>query len=211
MGADSIMIFALFIFSVIIHEVAHGVAALWLGDRTAQLQGRITLDPIKHIDPFMTILLPLLMYYSTNGQFMFGGAKPVPVDPRYFRDPRRGMMWTALAGPVSNILLAVLFALCFHMMSYVWGYEASDFVITLCRIAVQMAALNLFLALFNLIPIPPLDGGRVLVGLLPRSMAMEVAKLEPYGMFIILALVFTHATRLLIPPLFFLLGLLGLM
>jgi Zn-dependent protease len=196
----TVLVFLLFIFSVIIHEIAHAVAARKLGDDTAFLLGRITLDPIKHIDLMWTIIIPAAMYFSTGGQIIFGGAKPVPVNPSRFKRPRKDMMWVALAGPISNILLAILFAMVFRVGIASTGNPAQGSMAYVVLMAIlQVVFVNMFLACFNLIPIPPLDGGRVLTGLLPYELAKEVQKIEPYGIMILIGLIvfnFTHVVAI---------------
>ena len=168
------------------HEFAHGWVAKMLGDRTAEAQGRLTLNPKDHIDPFGTILVPLMLI-MTKSPVVFGWAKPVPINPLNFRNPRKGMMWSALAGPVINLSLAVILAIVFKALVLI-GFSVYAVMLFLL-IAIQ---LNVFLAVFNLIPIPPLDGGRVLVGLLPREMAYAYSKIEPYGFLIVIGLMYLN-------------------
>ena len=168
--------FAILIYSVILHEIAHGWVANYLGDPTARLKGRLTLDPRPHIDPMMTILLPLLLVLS-GSPVVFGAAKPVPIDPFNFRETKKDTALTALAGPVTNLLIALIFALLVRVMP-----------LDLFCYAVQI---NVFLAVFNLLPIPPLDGSKVLAGILPDELATVLLSLERFGlMFIILILFF---------------------
>ncbi|MFH0910799.1 MAG: site-2 protease family protein [Planctomycetota bacterium] len=195
-GIEKVFFFVIFLFSVIIHEVAHGVMAYRLGDDTAYLKGRITLDPIRHIDLFWTILLPLFFYFGSGGRFIFGGAKPVPVNPYRFRRMRRDMMWVAIAGPGSNILLAVIFALAFRLHIFFNNPNLLEgLTFTLAAVLANGVFINLILACFNLIPIPPLDGGRILTGLLPRELAYKADKIEPYGIYILIALIFLGVTQ----------------
>lgn len=169
--------------AIVLHEVAHGWAADALGDPTARLQGRLSLNPLRHVDPVGTVALPLILFAAqilTIGrvEFLFGWAKPVPVDPRHFRSPRTGMAWVAAAGPAMNLLLAFLFALAGHVVDDL-PKGLADYAVSLILFAVLI---NLLLMLFNLLPIPPLDGGRILVGLLPLGPARALARLEPIGL-----------------------------
>jgi Zn-dependent protease len=171
------------IFAITVHEAAHGYAARYYGDNTAAQLGRITLNPIRHIDPIGTILVPLILYFATAGAFLFGYAKPVPVNFGKLRHPKRDMIWVALAGPMANLIQAVLWASCFLILG---AAEASErFWFEMCRAGVLV---NVVMFVFNLFPLPPMDGGRILVGLLPWRQAALVARIEPYGFFIVLAL-----------------------
>lgn len=179
------------IMAITLHEAAHGYAALALGDDTARRMGRLSLNPIRHVDPVGTLLLPAALVVGqllTIGRigFLFGWAKPVPVSAWRFRDPRRGMAWVAAAGPAANFVLAWLAALSMHGLEYL-----PDEMADVLQAGLQTFILaNLVLGLFNLLPIPPLDGGRIAVGLLPLPMAMAWARLERAGIFIVLLLVF---------------------
>ena len=169
--------------AITLHEAAHGFAALRLGDDTAYRLGRVTLNPLKHIDPFGTIIMPGILLLS-GAPFLFGYAKPVPVNFRRLRDPKRDMVLVAAAGPGMNLALAlasvILLRLWFDATGSTEGWVSGTLQASL--------VLNLVLAVFNMIPLPPLDGGRVAVGLLPRSLAIPLARLERWGMFIILGL-----------------------
>ena len=182
---QTVLIYALpVLFAITVHEAAHGYVAKYFGDNTAQSMGRITLNPLKHIDPIGTILMPLLLYFATSGAFLFGYAKPVPVNFSNLRNPKRDMIWVALAGPMVNFLQAILWALALIVMVGM-GVE-ERFFITMAKAGVMV---NLVMWAFNLFPLPPLDGGRVLVGLLPWKQAQWMARMEPYGFFIVMALV----------------------
>lgn len=177
------------IVSVVLHEVAHGWAAEKLGDPTARSMGRITFNPIKHIDPFLTLLLPGLLILG-GSPVVFGGAKPVPVNPVYFKSPRRGMMWVALAGPVTNFILAGICAIILRIIVMTPLGEAGIVSNVLLNWSFQGIVINLVLGLFNLLPVPPLDGGRIAVGVLPIDLARAYARIEPYGLFIIFFLLY---------------------
>ncbi len=203
-GMIGIQVVALFM-ALTFHEFAHGWVARKMGDRTAELQGRLTLNPLAHIDPFGTILVPLVLIFM-HSPVVFGWAKPVPINPGNFRDPRKGMMWSALGGPLINLCLAAVFAVLFKAM-LLDGILIKPVMIFLI-VAVQ---LNVFLAVFNLIPIPPLDGGRVLVGLLPAEQAYTYSKIEPYGFMIVLGLMyFNILDRFLFYPIVTILRFLGI-
>ena len=170
------------IFAITLHEAAHGYAALLCGDRTALQMGRISLNPLRHIDPVGTVIFPAVALLLRAP--MFGWAKPVPVDFRNLRHPRRDMVLVALAGPATNILLALAAALSFHLVDLVPA-NASQWVVDNLK---NMILINVVLAVFNMMPIPPLDGGRVAVGLLPRVLAVPLSRLEPFGMLILIGI-----------------------
>ena len=175
------------ILAITLHESAHGWAAGRLGDPTATMLGRVTINPIPHIDPIGTIAVPgalLLMSALTGGGgLLFGWAKPVPINPRYFRNPLKAMTITAAAGPLSNLLQMIFWALLLKALAAVGFYD--KFVISVCAAGISV---TLMLMAFNLIPIPPLDGGRIVRGLLPRQAGMAFDKIEPYGFMILLVL-----------------------
>jgi Zn-dependent protease len=180
------------LFSIILHEIAHGVVANHFGDDTAKRAGRLTLNPIPHIDPLGSVVLPLTLSIM-GSPFVFGWAKPVPVSFRNLRNPKRDMVAVAVAGPVTNIILAVLSASAARIASAI----GSDWFTAMAIVGVQI---NVVLAVFNLVPILPLDGGRVLFGLLPREPALAFARLEPYGMLIVMALLFTGTLGAVLGP-----------
>ncbi len=193
------------IFAVVLHEVAHGFAANKLGDPTAKMMGRLTLNPIPHIDIFGTILMPMLLYLFTNGQFVLGYAKPVPINPANFQNPKRDMAISAAAGPVTNIMLAILsFIILKYALLPASGLASSDFMANIFKplalIFTASVTINVILATFNMLPIPPLDGGRVLMGFLPYRQAVTLSKVEPYGFFIVIIMVATGISSYIILP-----------
>jgi Zn-dependent protease len=173
------------VIAITFHEAAHGFVARFLGDDTAWTLGRVSLNPIKHIDPFGTILLPGLLLL-VGSPFLFGYAKPVPINFQALRNPRSGMVLVAAAGPGMNIVLAILAALGFHLVGYLPATTAQWVAENLKNALI----INVVLAVFNMFPIPPLDGGRIAVGLLPNALASPLARLEPYGMVILICLLF---------------------
>ncbi|MDR2154069.1 MAG: site-2 protease family protein [Burkholderiaceae bacterium] len=185
------------LFAITAHEAAHGYVARHFGDNTAAMLGRVTLNPIKHIDPVGTILMPLVLYVVTAGGFVFGYAKPVPVRFGHLRNPKRDMIWVALAGPASNLAQALLWGVLLSLLAGVGVTER--FFIEMCRAGMLV---NVVMFVFNLFPLPPLDGGRILVGLLPPRPAIVLSRLEPWGFFIVMALVLTGiVSRLWMLPL----------
>ncbi|WP_114973786.1 site-2 protease family protein [Rhodoferax ferrireducens] len=172
------------LFAITIHEAAHGYVARHFGDNTAYMMGRVTLNPLKHIDPVGTILMPLLLYFATSGAFLFGYAKPVPVRFGNLRNPKRHMIWVALAGPGVNFIQAFFWGALFFILRGS-GVTEPFFL----KMAQGGILVNLVMFAFNLFPLPPLDGGRILVGLLPYRQAELVSRVEPWGFFIVMALV----------------------
>ncbi|HDQ41670.1 MAG TPA: site-2 protease family protein [Desulfonatronum sp.] len=182
--------------AITFHELAHGYVAYLLGDPTAKNAGRLTLNPLKHLDPLGTLVLVLTR--------MIGWAKPVPVDPRYFADPKRGMMLVSVAGPACNFLLAMVFALLYHVLIFSWGATGGQASMAMFKPLVLMCqagvVINLALGIFNLLPIPPLDGSKILAGLLPPNAAHGLLRLERYGFVIILVLALTGMIGKIIFP-----------
>ena len=184
---QTIAIYALpVIFAITVHEAAHGYVARYFGDNTAWVLGRVTLNPIKHIDLVGTILMPVLLYVATAGTFLFGYAKPVPVNFGNLRRPKQHMIWVALAGPGANFVQALLWGVLLYLVNAAGVTER--FVLEMCRAGMLV---NVVMFVFNLFPLPPLDGGRILVGLLPWRQAQLVSRVEPWGFFIVMALVLT--------------------
>jgi len=193
---QKIVVFALpVIFAITVHEAAHGYAAKYFGDMTAFNAGRISLNPLKHIDPFGTILLPALTIML--GGILFGWAKPVPVDFRRLRNPKKDMLWVAAAGPASNFVMAIFWALV--MKFSVSAPEA--FVLPLALMAKAGVSINIVLMVLNLLPLPPLDGGRIAVSLLPLNLARPFAQIERYGFIILIVLLFTGVLSRVLDPL----------
>jgi Zn-dependent protease len=202
---QSIAIWALpLVFAVSFHEAAHGFIANRLGDPTARMLGRLTLNPIRHIDLWGTIIIPLVLIISQAG-ILFGYAKPVPINPRYFKDPKKGMAWVALAGPGINFSLALVSGIVFRIILWIYpdlypliltggrtfagaGIAAWLFV-PLLLMLIKSVQINVILGVFNLLPIPPLDGGRVMMGILPDRPAQKLGQIEPWGFYIVIFLI----------------------
>ncbi|MFA5773682.1 MAG: site-2 protease family protein [Candidatus Paceibacterota bacterium] len=197
-----ILVWLVLVFSVVVHECAHGIAALKLGDDTAYILGRITLNPIKHIDLIMTIIMPLILYFTIG--IPFGGAKPVPINPNKFRDPDKGFMLTSMAGPASNFILAFIGMIGFIAVMKFLPLEG--FARDINKFFFQYFIItNVILGLFNLIPIPPLDGSRILRYFLPWHMKEAFDRLEMFGLVIVAFLVISGGTSfiyVIIDPLF---------
>lgn len=184
---------AFLILSLGVHEAAHAYVADRCGDGTAREEGRLTLNPMAHIDPFMTIILPLILFMTSG--FIFGGARPVPVNPMRLRHPLRDMSLVALAGPASNLVLALLFSVAWKSMVYWGGMPTSALAPRVMEMALTF---NIILAIFNMIPIPPLDGSRVMAYLLPNHLREPYVSLERFGLMIVLLLVMTGSLRMIL-------------
>jgi len=191
--------------AVILHEVAHGWVANKRGDPTARMMGRLTLNPLPHIDPIGTVLIPIFLLIATKGSFVFGYAKPVPVNFMNLRRPKEDMIWVAGAGPATNLILAVICGFLFRVLlamnpevllrlrgagNSAWTDPSAIFIVPILLMLLEAVKWNVVLAVFNMIPIPPLDGGRVMVGLLPPRQSEAWSSIEPFGFFIVIALVF---------------------
>ena len=195
---QKIAIYALpVIFAITLHEAAHGYVAKHFGDNTAYVLGRISLNPLRHIDPIGTVLVPLLILLTTSGTFLFGWAKPVPVDFGSLRHPKRDMLWVAAAGPLANLIMALLWALLFKLALLA---PHNTFSLPLSLMARAGITVNLVLMLLNLLPILPLDGGRIAVSLLPHRLAYGYSRMEPYGFPILLLLLFTNLLGAILNP-----------
>lgn len=185
------------LFAITLHEAAHGYVARHFGDPTAWQLGRISLNPLRHIDPVGTILVPAMILLFSGGGLMFGWAKPVPVNFGRLRRPKQDMFWVAAAGPAANLFMALCWAL---VLKLVAGPGEEGYALALAEMARVGISVNGVLMILNLLPLPPLDGGRIMVSLLPLKASMKFAELERYGMIILLALLFTHVLDLLLRP-----------
>lgn len=187
-----ILSWALLLIAMTVHEFAHGLTAYKLGDSTARLSGRLTLNPLAHIDPFWTLLLPFVLFLSTSGRFVFGAAKPVPINYRALKNPKKDIIWIGLSGPFANLILAIIISglLKFIPLSGIFAY-----------LLFHLLSINVVLAIFNLIPIPPLDGSRVLMGLLPANLSEKYANFERYGFIILFVFIWLGALDRILWPL----------
>lgn len=197
---QKIAVFALpILFAITVHEAAHGYVARYFGDSTAERLGRITLNPLKHIDPIGTLLLPALTVML--GGILFGWAKPVPVNFANLRNPKKDMLWVAAAGPASNLIMAIFWAILLNMVNEPMAtngiFNANHFLTEMSWAGISI---NLVLMVLNLIPLPPLDGGRIAVSLLPNPLASQLSSVEKYGFFILIALMFTGILGKIISP-----------
>jgi Zn-dependent protease len=182
---QTILIYGLpVVFAITLHEAAHGYVAHVRGDNTAWMMGRVTLNPMPHIDPMGTLVMPIVLFLATGGNFLFGYARPVPVNFGHLKNPKRDMIWVALAGPAANFLQAFIWA--FAMYGLIAAGVEERYFIEVCKAGVKV---NAVMFAFNLFPLPPLDGGRILVGLLPWKQAVWLSRVEPYGFYIVMALV----------------------
>lgn len=198
---QTITVYALpVLFGITLHEAAHGYVARMFGDPTAWQAGRISLNPIRHVDPMGTIVVPLVLLLSTKllggGGLLFGWAKPVPVDWSRLRNPKRDMAWVALAGPASNLIMAIIWAIGLRLLAEA-GASATDFW---ARMAIAGVQVNLVLMALNLVPLPPLDGGRIVCSILPNRLAYQYSRIEPYGIVILIVLMVTGMLWFLLEP-----------
>jgi Zn-dependent protease len=194
---QTIAVYALpVLFAITLHEAAHAYAAKYFGDPTAYQAGRMSMNPIKHIDPVGTLVIPVLMYMFTP--FVFGYAKPVPIDFNRLRNPKRQMAWVALAGPAANFVMALGWMI---LALFIHAFGGAEFFVRMANAGILV---NILVFAFNLVPIPPLDGGRILTSMLPDALAYKFARIEPYGFFIVLALLYFNILNFWVGPLMYL-------
>ena len=188
-----------FLIAVVLHEISHGYVALKLGDPTAKRLKRLSLNPVRHIDPFMTIILPIALVLA-HSPVIFGGAKPVPINPNYFRNPKKGMVLVSAAGPFTNLLIGLISFALLVGLGLVDSLVSVFLLTLLTNMLVISIIINTVLCIFNLIPVPPLDGGRIAVGLLPHPLSQALARLENIGLVIVSVLLFSGVINNILSP-----------